>query len=67
MTGASEQAELNMPDGARLMALFRLSWLRDRVCHFRLPSLLPMITCLATVTSDTADCTPSRLFMRHSS
>ena len=26
-----------------------------------------MITCLATVTRDTADCTPDRLAMRHSS
>ena len=67
ITGASEQAALNMPDGARLMALFRTSWLRDRPCHFRLPSLEPMITCLATVTSDTADCTPSRLLIFHCS
>src|SRR5690606_19309137 len=67
MTGASEQLALNMPSGARLIAAFRLSWLRDNPCHLRLPSLLPMITCLATVTSDTADCTPARLLMRHSS
>ncbi len=41
------------------MELFSTSWLRDRVSHFRLPSFIPLITCLDTVTIEIADCTPS--------
>src|SRR5690606_36304689 len=53
-TGASEQSELYMPS-ARAIELFSTSWLRDSASHFRLPSFMPLIICLETVTSDTAD------------
>src|SRR5690606_35169782 len=63
-TGASEQSELYMPS-ARAMELFSTSWLRDSASHFRLPSFMPLIICLDTVTSDTADCTPGVFSIFH--
>ncbi|MCY1505731.1 hypothetical protein D9M68_399530 [compost metagenome] len=63
-TGASEQSVLNMPS-ARAMELFSTSLLRDSASHFRLPSFMPLIICLETVTREMADCTPSVLFIFH--
>ncbi len=42
-----------------------MSGLRDRVSHFRLPSFMPLITCLDTVTREIADCTPGVFSMVH--
>ncbi|MNN88846.1 hypothetical protein D3C81_2065810 [compost metagenome] len=47
------------------MELFSTSWLRDRVSHFRLPSFIPLITCLETVTMEMADCTPGVFSIFH--
>src|SRR5690606_18454021 len=63
-TGASEQALLYRPS-ARAMELLRICWLRDSASHLRLPSFRPLMTCLDTLTSDTADCTPGVLSIFH--
>lgn len=47
------------------MELLSTSWLRDSVSHLRLPSFMPLMTCLDTLTSDTADCTPGVLSIFH--
>ncbi len=63
-TGASEQSPLYRPS-ARAMELFRTSGLRERVSHLRLPSFMPLITCLDTLTREMADCTPGVFSMVH--
>src|SRR5699024_5453708 len=61
--GASEQSELYR-ESALAMELLRMCWLRDKVSHFRLPSFMPLITCLDTVTMEITDCTPGVFSMR---
>ncbi|CAH0290350.1 hypothetical protein SRABI112_04182 [Pseudomonas mediterranea] len=63
-TGAREQLLLYRPS-ARAMELFSTSGLRDRVSHLRLPSFMPLIICLDTVTREIADCTPSVFCIFH--